>query len=79
MVDDQVGMLGIHNYFNTLYQIYRDEDSINKTTFITPTGQYELLQMVFEFTNALNEVANLMVDIFNCYTNKKEAFYLKNN
>ncbi|XP_015429651.1 PREDICTED: uncharacterized protein LOC107186324 [Dufourea novaeangliae] len=56
--NDQLDRLGDAKYFITLdmasgfYQIPIAEDSIEKTTFVTPNGHYEFLRMPFGLANA---------------------------
>lgn len=57
-VDDHLEILKGCNYFTTLdmasgyHQIKMAEDSIQKTAFVTPDGQYEYLRMPFGLVNA---------------------------
>ena len=58
IIDDQIDRLGGKSYFISLdltsgfYQIPMDPESIEKTAFITPDGQYEFLRMPFGLANA---------------------------
>lgn len=57
-VEDQVTRLSGKCYFTTLdlaqgyYQVPIHEASVDKTAFVTPTGQYEFLKMPFGLANA---------------------------
>lgn len=57
-IEDQVSRLSGKCFFTTLdlaqgyYQVPIDEDSISKTAFVTPLGQYEFLKMPFGLANA---------------------------
>lgn len=56
-IEDQVNKLSGKYFFTTLdlaqgyYQVGLDEDSIPKTAFVTPSGQYEFLKMPFGLAN----------------------------
>lgn len=58
LIDDQIDKLVNNKFFTLLdlfsgyYQIPMSKDSIHKTAFITPDGQYEFLRMSFGLTNA---------------------------
>jgi Reverse transcriptase (RNA-dependent DNA polymerase). len=58
LIDDQLDCLGKGQYFTTLdmasgfHQIPVAADSIAKTAFVTPDGQYEYLRMPFGLANA---------------------------
>lgn len=57
-IEDQLDLLAGHEYFITLdlasgyYQIPIAEESISKTAFVTPDGQFEYLRMPFGLVNA---------------------------
>lgn len=57
-IDDQVARLAGKTYFTTLdlaqgyYQVPMADESIHKTAFVTPTGQFEFLKMPFGLANA---------------------------
>lgn len=57
-IEDQVTRLSGKCFFTTLdlaqgyYQVPIDVESINKTAFVTPSGQYEFLKMPFGLANA---------------------------
>ncbi|KAJ8729978.1 hypothetical protein PYW07_017016 [Mythimna separata] len=57
-IDDQVTRLAGKSRFTTLdlaqgyYQVAMAEDSVHKTAFVTPSGQYEFLKMPFGLANA---------------------------
>lgn len=58
LINDQINRLHGAHYFTTLdmasgfYQIPVHKDSIEKTAFVTPQGQYEFLTMPFGLTTA---------------------------
>lgn len=57
-IDDQLDALAKAKWFCSLdmtsgfYQIPVEEESIQKTAFVTPDGHYEFLRMPFGLTNA---------------------------
>lgn len=57
-IEDQVTRLSGKTFFTTLdlaqgyYQVPLNEESIGKTAFVTPSGQYEFLKMPFGLANA---------------------------
>lgn len=58
LIADQLDRLGKAKYFTALdmksgfHQIPIDEESIHKTVFVTPDGQYEYLRMPLGLANA---------------------------
>lgn len=58
LISDQINKLHRANFFSTIdmasgfHQIKVDEDSIERTAFVTPTGQFEYLRMPFGLRNA---------------------------
>ncbi|XP_026744760.1 uncharacterized protein LOC113506100 [Trichoplusia ni] len=58
LINDQINKLHGAHYFSTIdmasgfHQLPVHEESIEKTSFVTPTGQYEFLTMPFGFRNA---------------------------
>ena len=58
LIDDQIDQLGGKKFFTSLdltsgfYQIPMYPESIEKTAFVTPDGQYEFLRMPFGLANA---------------------------
>ncbi|XP_066258249.1 uncharacterized protein [Euwallacea similis] len=57
-IEDLINQLGGYKYFSSLdmkqgyYQIPLNKESIDKTAFITPDGQYEFLRLPFGLCNA---------------------------
>lgn len=80
-IDDQVARLAGKCFFTTLdlaqgyYQVPMAEESIHKTAFVTPSGQFEFLKMPFGLANAPAVFSRLIRMALN-KVGEKVAIYL---
>lgn len=80
-IDDQINRLSGKIYFTALdlaqsyYQVRVSNESIPKTSFITPTGQYEFIKMPFGLANAPAVFSRLIKRALSPLNNKL-AIYL---
>lgn len=57
-IEDEINKLGGNKYFTGLdlaqgfYQVPMEEESVEKTAFVTPDGHYEFLRMLFGLSNS---------------------------
>lgn len=88
LIDDQLDRLGgnedgrRYKYFTVLdlfsgfYQVPVDQDSVDKTAFVTPDGHYEFLRMPFGLCNSPSVFQRLMTNVLGSLKNSVAFSYM---